>query len=95
MKIKFTTDFQQDLIEIVRFIALDKPKAARKFKNDLIKNIQNELVSPYSYKKSIYFEEEKYRDYVFKGYTTICEVDLANEIVNIIGVLKYRDSFNK
>ena len=93
MKIELTTDFQFDLLEIVSFIARDKPLASRKFKNDLIRNIQKDLINPYNFKKSIYFDDQKYRDYVFKGYTTFCKVDSKKEIVYIIGILKYRKSF--
>jgi plasmid stabilization system protein ParE len=92
MKIKLTIDFQKDLMNIVAFISSDKPLAARKFKNDLVASIKKDLVTPYSYKKSIYFDNINYRDYVFKGYTTICKVDLENEIVYIIGVLKHKET---
>lgn len=37
MKINFTEDFLFALEDQVDYIAQDKPKAARKFKNDLIK----------------------------------------------------------
>lgn len=70
----------------------DKPIAARKFKNELVKNLKKDLLNSYNFKKSAYFDDESYRDYVFKGYTTIVKVDLEQEIVYIIGVLKYRNS---
>lgn len=93
MKIELTTDFQLDLIEIVAFIAKDKPIAARKFKKELITNIKKDLISPYNFRKSIYFDDDfNYRDYVFKGYTTICKVDTIKDIVYIIGVLKHKNS---
>lgn len=93
MKVSFTEDFVLQLKEQIKYIAKDKPIAARNFKKDLLKNIKKDLVNPFHFKKSIYFNEEKYRDYVFKGYTTIVRVESELEIVYIIGVLKHRELF--
>lgn len=93
MKVSFTEDFVLQLKEQIKYIAKDKPIAAKKFKKDLLKNIKKDLVDPFHFKKSIYFEDEKYRDYVFKGYTTIIRIESALEIVYIIGILKYKESF--
>ena len=93
MKIKLTEKFKYQLGDIVIFISKDKPLAARKFKNDLIKKIKNDIVNPFHYKKSIYFDDEGYRDYIFKGYTTILKVDVKLEIVYVVGILKHRNSF--
>lgn len=65
MKVSFTEDFMLQLKEQIKYIAKDKPIAARKFKKDLLKNIKKDLINPFYFKKSIYFDEEKYRDYVF------------------------------
>ena len=40
-----------------------------------------------------YFDDENFRDYVFKGYTTIVKIDSKNEIVHVIGILKHRALF--
>lgn len=93
MKIKLTEKFKYQLGDIVIFISKDKPLAARKFKNDLIKKIKNDIVNPFHYKKSIYFDDEVYRDYIFKGYTTILKVDMKLEIVYVVGILKHINSF--
>lgn len=68
MKIKLTIEFNYDLNDIVYFISKDKPLAARKFKIDLIKKLNSDLLNPFQFKKSIYFEDENIRDYVFKEY---------------------------
>lgn len=90
MKIKLTVEFNFDLNEIVHFISKDKPLAARKFKNELIKKLKKDLLNPFHFKKSIYFDDESYRDHVFKGYTTIVKIDSKQEIVHVIGILKHR-----
>ncbi|MFK7032972.1 hypothetical protein [Flavobacterium oreochromis] len=63
MKIEISFEFYELLNEQVAYIAKDKPQAARKFKIDLIKSIKKDLKNPYSYKKSIYFDNENIRDY--------------------------------
>ena len=93
MKIKVTVEFKYDLNDIVDFISKDKPVAARKFKIELIKKIQKDLKQPFHFKKSIYFEDENIRDYVFKGYTVVFKVDEELETVSVVAVLKHRNSF--
>lgn len=93
MKVSFTEDFVLQLRQQIKYIAKDKPIAAKKFKNDLLKNLSKDLLNPYHFKKSIYFREEKYRDYVFKGYTTIIRIESELETVYIIGILKHNIIF--
>ncbi len=93
MKIKLTVEFKYDLKEIVDFISKDKPIAARKFKNELKKSIQKDLKHPFLFKKSIYFEDESIRDYVFKVYTVVFKVDNDLELVSVTAILKHRISF--
>ena len=90
MRIKLTIEFNYDLNDIVDFISKDKPVAARKFKIELIKKIQKDLKHPFLFKKSIYFEDEKIRDYVFKGYTCVYEIDVEQDIIIVFGFIKHK-----
>ena len=92
MKIKLTIEFNYDLNDIVDFISKDKPLAARKFKIDLIKKLNSDLLNPFQFKKSIYFEDEKIRDYVFKGYKVVIKVDIELETVSVVAILKHKNS---
>lgn len=92
MKIRFEKDFLLALNEQVEYIAKDKPRAARKFKSDLIKNLRKDLKSPFHFKKSIYFDTENIRDYVFKGYVCVYLVDIENDFVTVFGFIKYKES---
>lgn len=92
MKIRFEKDFLLALNEQVEYIAKDKPKAARKFKSDLIKNLRKDINKPFHFKKSIYFDSENIRDYVFKGYVCVYFVDKENNIVTVFGFIKYKQS---
>ncbi|MFY7742532.1 MAG: type II toxin-antitoxin system RelE/ParE family toxin [Flavobacterium sp.] len=92
MKIRFEKDFLLALNEQVEYIAKDKPKAARKFKTDLIKNLRKDLNRPFHFKKSIHFDNEIIRDYVFKGYVCVYLIDTENQLVTIFGFIKYKES---
>ena len=93
MKIELSSGFYFLLNEIIVFIALDKPIASRKFKKDLIQSIRKDLQFPYNYKKSIYFDDVKVRDYVFKGYTLTYRIDELEENVEVFGIIKNRNNY--
>ena len=93
MKINFSEKFYFLLNEIIDFIAKDKPLAARKFKKDLIIAIKKDLKFPFNYKKSIYFKDDSYRDYVFKGYTISYQIIESEKKVHIIGIIKNKYSY--
>jgi len=91
MKIKFQEEFLFALNDQVHYISKDKPVAARKFKTDLLRNIKKDLKQPFNFKKSRYFDNENIRNYVFKGYVTVYEVEVENEIVLVFGFIKHKD----
>lgn len=93
MKVSFTEDFVLELNEQVKYIAKDKPIAAKKIKTDLLKIIKKDLVNPFHFKKSIYFKDDKYRNYVFKGYTIVIRIESELETVYIVGILKHNELF--
>lgn len=93
MKIKFIEDFYFLLNEIIFFIAKDKPIASRKFKKNLIISIKKDLKFPYSFKKSIYADDNLIRDYVFKGYTITYKIDIEGDLVLIIGIIKSKNNY--
>jgi ParE toxin of type II toxin-antitoxin system, parDE len=92
MKINFTKLFISDLDKQVLYISGDKPIAAKKFKKDLIRNLKKDLKNPFHFKKSIYFDDELVRDYVFKGYTSIYQINTIENSVEIFGFIKYKNS---
>ncbi len=68
MKIVFKDTFINRLKHQLKYIALDSPGRARKFKSDLFERIRQIPPNPYFFRKSIYFKDETIRDLVFKGY---------------------------
>jgi len=91
MKISFSDGFVDSLLDQIDYIAKDKPAAARKFKNDLLKNILKDSKQPFNYRKSIYFEDELIRDYVFKGYTIVFKIDIEKSNILVFGLIKYQE----
>ncbi len=73
--------YSRRLYQIMAYIAQDKKSAAVKFEQALNKQIENLIHFPYKYRKSHYFEDEAYRDMVFKGYTVIYKVEPERIIV--------------
>ena len=58
----------------------------------MLKNIKKDLKHPFHFKKSIYFEEENIRDYVFKDYIVVYFIDTQHKIVSVCGFIKDKDS---
>ncbi len=92
MKISFSEKFTNLLSELIEYISKDKPKAARKFKVDLLRSISKDLKKTFHYRKSIYFEDESIRDYIFKGYTVVYKVKMETNEIIIFGLIKYKNS---
>ena len=93
MKINFSENFYFLLNEIIEFIAKDKPVAARKFKKELISAIRKDLKFPFNFKNSIYFKDDSFRDYVFKGYTITYKIFENEQRVLILGIIKNKYSY--
>ena len=76
MKVKILDSFSDKLVNQVEFIAQDKPKAAQKFRKDVIKILKSVSSMPYKYRKSIYFNDEYVREIIFKGYTLVYRINI-------------------
>lgn len=92
MIVSISNEFLKLLTEQVRYIYKDKPRAALKFRKDLLRNIKKDLKQPFHFKKSRYIDNENIRDYVFKGYVVVYEVDIEKKIVSVFGFIKHKDS---
>ncbi len=92
MIVSISIEFRKSLTEQVRYIYKDKPGAALKFRKDILRNIKKDLKQPFHFKKSKYFEDENIRDYVFKGYVSIYEIDLERNTVTVFSFIKYKNS---
>ena len=75
MKIVKDKLFIKKLESIYNYIKKDKPLAARDFVVSLNKKFKNLKTFPKMYRKSIYFDDENYRDLIHMGYTVIYKID--------------------
>jgi plasmid stabilization system protein ParE len=88
MTVNISNEFLKLLTDQVRYIYKDKPLAALKFRKDLLKNIKKDLKHPFHFKKSRYFDDENIRDYVFKGYTSVYEINIMISKLFCFRILK-------
>ena len=65
------------------------PKAATKFRDELFKEIRTAAVTPFSHRKSIYFNDENIRDVVFNGYTVLVKVN--GKTLEVFGLIRYQE----
>lgn len=86
MHIKLDKKFEINFNLILEYIAKDKLSASKKFRKDLFELIINLPNNPYKFRKSFYFNDDKIRDMVFKGYTLIYEVDLNNNTIVMLNI---------
>jgi plasmid stabilization system protein ParE len=89
LKIIIKTSFSEPLFQILTTIAKDKKSAATNFNKDLKDNIKLLLESPFMCRPSLYFEDTKYRDLIFKGYTIIYKVE--EDEIKVLDIFKWQD----
>lgn len=90
MKVQTSENFRKKLYRQILFIARDKPGAARNFKNDLLKELQEIPKQPYSFRKSIFFDDENIRDLIFKGYVITFRINQQENRAEVFGFNKYK-----
>jgi len=86
MKILHSSVFQNELKNILEYIADDKPSASLNFKNLLKKTINEIPNNPFKYRPSFYFNDKNMRDMTFKGYTIVYEVNFEKDCIEILKI---------
>lgn len=77
------------LMNILTYIKNDKPLVAKQFENRLNKQIGNLIHFPLKHRKSIYFDDENYRDLIYYGYTIVYKIE--NEKILILDIFKWQE----
>jgi plasmid stabilization system protein ParE len=85
-KRKFLKNFSQ----IFEYIAKDKPFSAKNFKKSLYDKFENLKIFPKMYRKSIYIDDENYRDLIHTGYTVIYKIE--NDKIIILDIFKWSEN---
>ncbi len=89
MKIEKKLVFLKSLKRILLYIKIDKPTAASNFEKELNKRIKLLSHNPLMHRKSQSFDDEAYRDLIYKGYTIIYKVE--GETIMILDIFKWQD----
>ena len=88
MLVKFSPNFISQLKIIVDFIAQDSYTRAKNFEQKLLNELYGLDFMPYKFRKSIYFDNENVRDFVFKGYVVPYLIDTKNDSIVILAICK-------
>jgi len=91
MKLKITKSFRDKLNKQVDYIAKDKPIAARNFKNEILSRINGISKMPYQNRKSIFFDNNHVREFIFNGYIIVYRINKLKNQIEVFGFTKYQD----
>jgi len=86
MQISYKKTFENQLLQIVNFIAKDKIEASINFANELEELIFLIPDNPFKYKPSIYFKNENIRDMTYKGYTINYKVNFGKDLIEVLRI---------
>ena len=78
--------FDDELEEIVQFIAEDSINRALSFYDELILKIENIPINPLIYRKRQNTEDENIRELIFKGYVIPFYIDKDSDKIVILGI---------
>lgn len=87
MNIEKKPRYFRNLMAILTFIAKDKISAAKAFENELDQHILDLIQFPYKYRQSHYYDDERYRDLTYKGYTVIYKI--TDDVIQILDIFKW------
>jgi len=89
MKLLFSLEFEKSITDILNYIEKDNKKASYDFENELFKKLEDLSIFPYKFRKSIYYNDEDVRDFIFKGYTIPYLIDKKREVIVILDIFKW------
>ncbi|MNK24090.1 hypothetical protein D3C87_423930 [compost metagenome] len=92
MKVVISDKFYKKLDQQVKYIAKDKSETAIKFRKSILLEVKKIPDRMWSYKQSEFFEDEKIRELIFKGYRIVFEI--GEENILIFGFHKWENDLN-
>ena len=92
MEIVRGAKYCSSLKNIMEYIAQDSVVNAIEFQLDLDSKIDNLDNMPFKFRKSIFFDNENIRDYVYMGYVIPYKIDEEKNRITVIGISKYREN---
>jgi plasmid stabilization system protein ParE len=88
MKILITDEFLRKRNSQIEYIARDKPKAARQFKEVVFSKIRSLEKFPKASRKSVYFNNENIREGIIKRYKIIFRINPKKDQIEIFGFIR-------
>lgn len=86
MIISYKKTFENQLLQIVNYIAKDKIEASINFANELEELIFLIPNNPFKYKPSVYFDNKNIRDMTYKGYTINYKVNFEKDLIEVLRI---------
>lgn len=77
------------LDEVIDYMAINSVVTAISFLDKLDRKINDLTNMPFKFRQSSYYQDEKIRDLIFKGYTIPYLVDKEKEMIVILDIFKY------
>jgi len=88
LKIIQSKRFRAQLSKIVEFIAEHSEDAAENFKNELFTRAGKLGFMPYKFRRSKSFDDDKIRDFIFKGFVIPYLIDEPDDTIVILSIFK-------
>lgn len=89
MKLVLNSSFTNKFLNQIDYISDDKPKAAKKFKNDVLALVRQTVKMPYKHRQSVHFKNSNVREFTFKGYLIIYRIKPEQNEIEVFGFIKY------
>lgn len=86
MQIIYKKTFENQLLQIINYIADDKQSASLKFASKLEELILLIPENPLKYRASFYFNNEDIRDMTYKGYTVVYKVNFEKNTIEVLRI---------
>ena len=86
MRLEKLPRFDQELSDVIDFIAKDSPARALKFYDELIGKIEQIPENPLMYWKRANSNDEDIRELIYKGYVVPFYIDHENNKIVVLGI---------
>ena len=95
MTLVFDERFEEKLVTILDYIVQDSIEASIVFEEALLTHLDHLPLFPYKFRKSLYYNSDKVRDYIFKGYTIPYLINEEREQIIILDIFKWTEEERK
>jgi len=89
MNIEFSPQFERAILDILNYIQKNNKQASNNFQNRLFKKLESLAIFPYKFRKSIYYNDEYVRDFIFMGYTIPYLIDEDKKVIIVLDIFKW------